>query len=205
MRFTASVSSTIRWPFLVFTAPVVESSERKSVFMMKLAGGCWWVSSAPACPSIGVISKRFSVASFLPILAAFALLVPLHLSFPFKDSHIRLFHAALTVSADDPFEFCKKSGSRQTADPHGGQAHHTKRRASQTSLCRRNRIHEKGTSKVGDWLLVTGDRRARGPFRARAHTRPERSRGIHPRPFTIHHSPNQWARKDSNLGPRDYE
>ena len=100
--FAASVSSTVRLPSLVFTAPVVKSSERKSIFMMKLASGCWWVSSAPACPSSAALSKRFCVVGFFPILAAFALLISLHRSCPFKDSHTRLFHAALTVAADRP-------------------------------------------------------------------------------------------------------
>ncbi len=59
--------------------------------MMKLDGGCWCVSSALARRFIAVASKRFCVVAFLPILTGPALLIPLHCSCPFKDSHTRLF------------------------------------------------------------------------------------------------------------------
>ncbi|MHC4540812.1 MAG: hypothetical protein ACYTEK_23770 [Planctomycetota bacterium] len=75
--------------------------------MMKLAGGCWRVSLAAACPSSAssaAVSKRFCAVGFFPILAAFALFIPLHRSCPFKDSQTRLFHAALTVAVAKLFD-----------------------------------------------------------------------------------------------------
>jgi hypothetical protein len=72
--------------------------------MMKLAGGCWWVSLAPARPFFAALSKPFCAVGFFPILAAFALLIPLHRSCPFEDSHTRLFHAPLTVAVAKLFD-----------------------------------------------------------------------------------------------------
>ena len=78
--FAAIVSSIIRFPFRVPGAPVVKSTERKSFFTMKLAGSCWWASSALACPCSATASKRLCAVSFLPILAGLTPSFPLHMA-----------------------------------------------------------------------------------------------------------------------------